>query len=111
MSAPAPIPDPDPILTRLVARIVDVFEPEAVWLFGSRARGDAAPDSDYDFLVVVPDDAPAEQASWRRAALVVRDASAGADIVPVRRGDFERRRAMVGTLSYKATHEGRAVYG
>ena len=37
----------------MVARIVDEFEPLQVVLFGSRARGDARPDSDADLLVVV----------------------------------------------------------
>lgn len=29
--------------------------PRAIWLFGSRARGNARPDSDVDLLVVLPD--------------------------------------------------------
>jgi predicted nucleotidyltransferase len=32
-----------------------VLRPDAIFLFGSHARGDAGPDSDLDFLVVVPD--------------------------------------------------------
>ena len=35
-----------------------------IYLFGSRARGDDGPDSDYDLLVVVPDGvAPEARAS------------------------------------------------
>lgn len=34
--------------------------PDRIYLFGSAARGDAAPDSDYDFMVVLPDDTPRE---------------------------------------------------
>jgi uncharacterized protein len=40
----------------LLARIEETYRPLQVWLFGSRARGDARPDSDWDLLVVVPDD-------------------------------------------------------
>jgi predicted nucleotidyltransferase len=32
----------------------DTFGPAEVWLFGSRARGDARVDSDWDLLVVLP---------------------------------------------------------
>ena len=37
----------------MVGRIVREFDPLRVVLFGSRARGDARPDSDADLLVVV----------------------------------------------------------
>ena len=40
-----------------VKRSVHQIDPEAeVWLFGSRARGDARDDSDWDFLVFTTND-------------------------------------------------------
>lgn len=36
--------------------IMVACEPQSIWLFGSRARGDARDDSDIDLLVVVGDD-------------------------------------------------------
>jgi predicted nucleotidyltransferase len=51
-------PKRDPILIDIVHRLVDAYRPERIYLFGSRARGEAGPDSDYDILVVIPDDAP-----------------------------------------------------
>ena len=36
----------------IVHRIVETVQPQRIILFGSRARGDARPDSDYDILVV-----------------------------------------------------------
>jgi predicted nucleotidyltransferase len=41
-------------LVRAIGRIVEAMQPEAIYLFGSHARGDAGPDSDYDLLVIVP---------------------------------------------------------
>ena len=35
-------------------RLVVSLQPEAIWLFGSRARGEAGPDSEWDLLVIVP---------------------------------------------------------
>ena len=50
-----PMCQPD-VLRCVVDRTREVFpRAERVLLFGSRARGDARPDSDYDLLVVVPD--------------------------------------------------------
>ena len=37
-------------LAEAVRRLVEALQPERIYLFGSRARGDAHQDSDYDFL-------------------------------------------------------------
>ncbi len=52
------------VLSEVVARMVDVGKPLTIILFGSRARGDAKPDSDYDFLVIEDSELP----RYRRAA-------------------------------------------
>ena len=40
-----------------VKRNVQEIDPQAeVWLFGSRARGEAGPDSDIDLLVILDDE-------------------------------------------------------
>ena len=41
-------------IREIVSRIVSRFKPEKIILFGSRGRGEAAPDSDVDLLVVMP---------------------------------------------------------
>ena len=54
-------------LNDIVSRLVEAYDPERIYLFGSHARGEAGPDSDYDLLVIVRDDAPPEQrgVDWR----------------------------------------------
>jgi len=42
----------DPQLERIIGKIVDFIHPVKIILSGSRARGDARPDSDYDLLVI-----------------------------------------------------------
>jgi uncharacterized protein len=42
-------------LDKLVQRIVDAVHPLKIILFGSAARGEMGPDSDFDLLVVMPD--------------------------------------------------------
>ncbi len=41
-------------LAEIVRRLVDTYRPIAIYLFGSRARGDNRPSSDYDLLLVLP---------------------------------------------------------
>lgn len=47
----------DPKLREIVERLVRGYDPERVYLFGSAAKGAAGPDSDYDLMLVMPDDA------------------------------------------------------
>jgi uncharacterized protein len=46
------------IVEEVARRVVQVVAPMKVILFGSRARGDARPDSDFDLLVVQESDQP-----------------------------------------------------
>lgn len=43
----------DPKLAEMVRRLVTALKPERIYLFGSRARGEAGADSDRDLLVPV----------------------------------------------------------
>jgi len=48
----------DQAIAEITRRLVDYYHPERIYLFGSAARGDCGPDSDLDFCVVLPDEAP-----------------------------------------------------
>jgi hypothetical protein len=55
---------------RLLSRITDAAEnwthvPEALWLFGSAARGEGTPESDIDLLVVRPSTVEGDDPTWR----------------------------------------------
>ncbi|GHC60163.1 hypothetical protein GCM10010136_00010 [Limoniibacter endophyticus] len=47
-----------PELTVLFQRIRETYDPLGVFLYGSHARGDADPDSDWEIKVILGDDAP-----------------------------------------------------
>lgn len=106
MSAP---PDED-VPDRLLARIIEAMRPDQIWLFGSRARGGARPSSDWDLLVVVPDDSTEEEMDLMHAWQLIRDLRIPADVIPVRRSEFEEARDLVGTLVRTVVGEGRRVY-
>ena len=48
----------DDLVKDIVRRIVVTAHPERIILFGSRARGEAQPDSDFDILVIKESDEP-----------------------------------------------------
>jgi predicted nucleotidyltransferase len=51
----------DSTLHEIVARLVKAVDPEKLILFGSRARGGAAPSSDYDIMIVKSEPDPASR--------------------------------------------------
>ena len=94
----------------LVERIVAHLRPEEIWLFGSRAEGRARPDSDYDLLAVLPDDAPESALDLLKAWELTCGLGIPADLVPCTRSDFEEEKNDVGTLPRAAYHRGRCIY-
>jgi predicted nucleotidyltransferase len=61
----------DTSLQEMIHRILAAGNPQKIILFGSRARGDARPDSDYDLLLIEPSDLPRyKRAARYRRALV-----------------------------------------
>lgn len=59
----------DKTLTEIVQQILATGNPQKIILFGSRARGEARSDSDYDLLTIEPSDLPRYKraARYRRA--------------------------------------------
>lgn len=75
-------------LAGVVDRLVEGLRPREVWLFGSRARGDHRPDSDFDLLVVTDPTSgdSGRDYGWVRRPL--RGSGVGCDVVPVRADDL-----------------------
>jgi hypothetical protein len=55
------------VLSEIVHRLAEAFKPERTHLFGSKARSEENQDSDYDLMIVIPDDAPPENRRSRLA--------------------------------------------
>ncbi len=97
-------------LARIVELLVDAYRPERIYLFGSKARGDYGPDSDFDLLVVVPDTAPDELKRSRLAYQVLRGTGTAADIVVWTEGSFQSRLHLAASLPATVEREGRLLH-
>ena len=100
----------DPALAEAVRRPVEAYQPECVYLFGSVARGDAGPDSDYDLLVVVPDDAPPERRRSRLAYEALWGTGTAADVLVCTASYFEDRRSLRASLPGTVLREGQLLH-
>jgi len=100
---------PDPIVTEIVSRLRTAFQPECIYLFGSRARGEAGPDSDYDLLMVVPSSLPRyrrDQAAFR----ALTGLGAAKDILVLTRAEFDQQRLARTSLPATVEREGILLY-
>jgi uncharacterized protein len=96
-------------LDRVVRRLVEEFDPVAVYLFGSRARGDAGEDSDYDLMLVLADDnerVRSREDVWQTA----RSHRIFVNPFLTRTASFAWRRHEVGTLEYEVQVDGIRLY-
>ncbi len=99
----------DQVLAEIVERLVSVYHPERIYLFGSMARGEAGPDSDYDILLVMPDDSPPELLRPTRAYEALWGLPA-VDVHVWLRSRFESRMHLRASLPSTVTREGRELY-
>ena len=98
-------------IAEIIRRIVAERQPVKIYLFGSAARGDEGPDSDLDFLVVLPDDASTDLFRSDRLDQAMWGIRHAADIIPWRLSDFESRAAHVATsLPATVLREGKLLY-
>ena len=97
-------------LSCIIERLVDAYEPERIYLFGSKARGDYGPDSDFDLMVVVPDDAPENRKRSRLAYERLWGTGTAADVLVWTHGRFETRAHLRASLPGTILREGRLLY-
>lgn len=95
-------------LAALRDRLVAALDPEAIYLVGSRARGDHRPDSDFDLIVVHR--GREEDLDFDAAYAPVTGLGVGVDVIPVALADFDiERRAVTGLLA-EAMKEARLIH-
>ncbi len=89
-------PTADPILSRFRAALDEIYGDrlERVVLYGSRARGDERPDSDYDIAVFIKDPGSLADELRRLASLttdILLDTGAVVSAMPFRAGAYRGR--------------------
>ena len=104
------MPSADPMLAEIVHRLVEAFDPEQIYLFGSHARGDAGPDSDYDVMVIVPQATEPGYRLVQEAHSLLWGLGVAADILVWTREQFDSRRHVVASLPAAIVRQGQLLY-
>ncbi len=100
----------DPTLAEITRRLVEIYRPERIYLFGARARGTASADSDYDLLVVVRDDVPPGLRRSARAYEALWGLPTSGDILIWTHTAFVERLHLRASLPSTVEREGRLLY-
>jgi predicted nucleotidyltransferase len=100
----------DTALSEVVRRLVETYHPERIYLFGSVMRGDAGPDSDYDIMVVVADDAPPELRRSRAAYMALWGTGVASDVLVWTASQFDSRLHLAASLPATVIREGRLLH-
>ncbi len=95
----------------IVRRLVNEFQPEAVFLFGSYAWGSPQAESDLDLLVIVSasHERPIERSI--RAQRSLRGLLTPVDVLIKTRMEFELYRPVKASLEAQIYRKGRLLYG
>lgn len=100
----------DRVLTLMVHKIVTLFQPKKIFLFGSRARRQNLHESDYDLFVILPVLSDRGYHYAQRAHIALWGIGQSKDIVFQSLDRFERRKHFVGSLDEIVGREGIEVY-
>lgn len=100
----------DSVVGKIVQRLVSALSPERIYLFGSQARGDAGPDSDYDFLVVVRTSTLPRYRRDQAAFDALLGVGVAKDVLVLTHDEFERQRTVVCSLPATVEREGMLLY-
>lgn len=97
------------VLNLIVKQMREAFEVKRIILFGSQAREDAGPDSDYDILVEVESDLPLRDRQLRGQEALARRAFS-IDLMVLTPEEVHRQSNFLGSAVDWALQEGKTLY-
>lgn len=98
------------VIEEIKKRLVDVYNPLEIYLFGSYAWGEPTAESDLDLCIVVD---KSDEKSYKRSIagdLALIDILISRDIIVYTKEEFEQRASLINTLCYKIRKEGERIY-
>ncbi len=100
----------DSQLTEIVRKIVDHINPVKIFLFGSRARGDARSDSDYDLAIIYDGEKSKSDVELDVYKLFMHTMIA-MDVFVLTSDELEDYKPIANTLAREITENGIVVFG
>jgi predicted nucleotidyltransferase len=99
------------IRKEVIRRLVEEFQPETIYLFGSHAWGQPTEDSDMDLLVIIPEsrEKPIQRAVRAQRSLL--GVKAAVDVLVKTRQEFQCYTSVKASLEAQIARDGKLLYG
>ena len=98
-------------IQEVTKRLVEAYQPIAIYLFGSYAWGEPDEDSDIDLMVVVDNNVELNWSSFKKGKWAIRDMRITNDILVENKSVFIKRAAHPSNLEHIIAHKGIILYG
>lgn len=95
-----------PVLREIVERLKAALSPARIYLFGSKARGDAGPDNDYDILVLVDNPTEPRYRLSQKGFRALHGIPAVVDVIVWDRAAFDAWKYLKASFSATVLREG-----
>lgn len=90
----------------LVKKLADHFHPTKIYLFGSRAKGAARPDSDYDLFIIVKESDKSSTQRMQEANRILWGSGIIADIFVYTEAEFDDWKDELNSIACIVASEG-----
>ena len=97
-------------LAAVVKRLVAELNPAEIWLFGSRAAGRHAPDSDFDLFVVTNTADGDAGFDYDRVYAPLKGLGVGCEVMPCRADEFAVEREDRTSFCWHIVQTGKRIY-
>lgn len=100
-----------PLFDEIVSRLIESLHPSRIYLFGSHARGETNPDSDYDLMVLVDHPTEPRYRLAQKGFRALRGIPEAFDVVVWDRSTFDSRLHLKASFPATVVREGKLLHG
>ena len=94
----------------IIKRLIDLYKPNEIFLYGSYAWGKPTADSDIDLFIVLNHSDKSQAERIRDGLRLLKDIKLPLDLLVLTENEIEERKKHPSTLVFKIINEGRKLY-
>jgi predicted nucleotidyltransferase len=98
------------VVKQILDRIIPVYHPKAVYLYGSRAWGEPSADSDIDLFVILEASFDSQAERIRQGARALMGTGLDVDLLVLTEAEIAVRRTQKTSLTYLVLEKGIRLY-